>query len=274
VNAAAPDLHHAVDGMMAGEGAAPPRRMLRAAAWSLAFAAALVALYGLAVATPWGQAVDARSLGVPYLLTPVFSALRVGMPIVAAVGAAAALVAGLVRRRWADVIVSALAAGAVIAASGWLRDDVFARPDLGLHGYLANTFPSRHVVITCALAAVVVRLWPWPERRRGVVVGAAAVTTAAAYASMATYAHRASDTLGGVLLVGVVAAVFARGRVPGIRAAALRHPPAAWVTCASCVLGAGLGCVPVTVVSAIGFTLLVLTGTASLTTVVMRVVAA
>ncbi|GAB3611070.1 hypothetical protein GCM10027414_31960 [Humibacter ginsengiterrae] len=243
----------------------------RSLGWSAAFAVAFLVLYALAVLTPWGLMVDGHSLGQPYAAVRSFSVLRWACPAAAGAAAAISVVVALVRKRWADTLVCLLAAGAVILASGWLRDDVLARLSSAVaHG--ANSYPSRHVVITCAIALIVLRLWPWAKGRRVVDALAIAAVVIDAVASVATYSHRASDTIGAVLLVGVLAPVYARGRFPGLRDAVLRRPPTLVVAAAVWLCALAVAALADGVVATTGYLVLIALGTGALTLVLGRAV--
>lgn len=255
--------------------AATQRRWRSAAGWSALYAAALVALYVVAVVTPIGQRrLDTWGVGIAPV-PPWFQAVRVGMPLLVALVAAGMVVVGLVHRQWDEVLTCVLCAAVVIWLCGVLRDDVFVRPSYGFGGPIdaINSYPSRHVAITCALSIVVVRLWPWLRSRRIVVASAMAAVAVASVASFATYAHRVSDTFGAVLLVGVFAVVFARGRVPPVR-----FRPRAWsiagvVALAVCLLAAVVAWATTGGVSRIADVVLIAVGTAGLTALVMRIAA-
>lgn len=235
------------------------------------FAVAFLVLYALAVLTPWGQMVDGRSLGQPYRAVGSFSVLRLACPIAAGVAATVVVVIALMRRRWADTLGCLFGAGVVILASGWLRDDVLSRPPF-IVAYYDNSYPSRHVVVTCAIALIVVRLWPWMAGRRVVVWLAIAAVVIDALASVATYAHRASDTMGAVLLVGVLVPVYALGRLPRPRAVILRRPPALTVACLVWLGALAMAAFTSGMVATAGYLVLIALGTGALTLVLARLV--
>ena len=164
-----------------------------------------------------------------------------------------------------------LGAGIVILASGWIRDDVLPRPSY-IVSYYDNSFPSRHVVVTCAIALIVVRLWPWAIGRRVVVWLAIAAVVIDALASVATYAHRASDTMGAVLLVGVLVPVYAWGRLPSLRRVVLQRPPTLVVVCLVWLCALLVAAVTSGVVATVGYLVLIALGTGALTLVAARLV--
>lgn len=247
-------------------------RVRRSLGWSAASAAAFLVLYALAVLTPWGQVVDGHSLGQPYRAVASFSVLRLACPVAAGAMAVVAVVIALVRRRWMDTLACLLGAAVVILASGWVRDDVLHRPPFDGATY-GNSFPSRHVVVTCAIALIVVRLWPWASGRRVVVWLAIAVVVVDALASVATYAHRASDTMGAVLLVLVLVPVYARVHLPSLRRAVLQRPPTLVVVCLVWLCALLVAAAAGGVVATIGYLVLIALGTGALTLVAARLVA-
>lgn len=177
---------------------------------SAVYAAAAVATYVGFVLTPSGQLIDASALGASILDLPDevrligFGMLRTGLIAVLVVAAIALGVVALVRRRLS--LVGATLACSLVAFGGVsLIKRVLSRPDLGVESYDHNTWPSGHVAAVCALALACLRLLPehW-HGRRFPVWAAVAVVTLAAYSSVATYAHRPSDTLAAVLLSGAV----------------------------------------------------------------------
>lgn len=224
----------------------------------------------VAVRTVWGQSVDANSLGL--WDEPFFPPIREGIPVLAAVAAVGTTILALVRRRWADTAFAVGAAVVAVLVSEPLRDVVFTRPYLGNFAYLANSYPSRHVVVTLALAAVVTRLWPSSRGRLAGEWMSVAATVLVAVASVATSAHRASDVVGGVLLVGICAPLYARGRVPPLRRAVFRHPAMSSIACAVLALSAVLAIQQGSdLLSGVGLMLLIIVGTAASTVVTLRV---
>lgn len=226
------------------------------------------------MATPFGQRVDAASLGQIAWIGPppgrLFRAARSLIPIVLAVLAAGAIVAGLVRRRWGDTLFAVMGAAVVVAGTGIVRDDILHRPYLGAFGYTTNSYPSRHVAISFVLCLVIVKLWPWVRGAGVVRVCAAVVTVMVGLASVQTFAHRASDVFGGILLVGLVAPLFARGVVPNARSALLRRPPALYVVVAATLGSAVLACVPGPVATW-GFSVGIAVGGSAIAVLVLRV---
>lgn len=249
--------------------------LARAVMWSLGFAVAFALLYLAAVVMPLGQQIDARSLGHSIWgmpgTKPLSSTLRAAIPALLALLAGAAVIAGLVQRRWLDTLLSVVVAAVLIGASGPVRDAVFVRPFHGDYGYLVNSYPSRHVVAGLALCVVILRLWPWRRTAAAARVVLIVAITVLAVVSVTTLAHRASDVVGGVLLVGVLAPVVARGRVPTARVVMNRRPPTLWVVLG--VAGVCLAAVsaPLPALWGLAFSLLVPLAVASASVVVLRV---
>ncbi|WP_166432967.1 phosphatase PAP2 family protein [Nesterenkonia salmonea] len=174
---------------------------------------AAVACYIAFVLLQLGQQIDAAALGANFLHMPVelqlriFGVLRTGSIAVFSVIAVVLGVVALIRGQWRLVMVTFLCS--VLAAGGaTLLRRVLWRPELGVESYDYNTWPSGHVAALCVLVLVCLRLVPQKNRWRWPVAVMAVVTvTAASYASMATFAHRPSDTFGGILIAGAVFAL-------------------------------------------------------------------
>lgn len=189
------------------------------------YAAAFVALYLAAVCTSLGQMVDASSLGVlGWLRSDAWLAFYGGRDIVlyGVLGAGAvAGIAAILRRSWRPAIYAAALVGIVAVASVVLKD-VLPRPYFGDFAYLENTFPSGHAAIT--LAASIAIIWcnpPWMSRILVLVLGA--LVAFVALGSVLSFAHRASDSVGGILLTGAVScALAALARVAAPAASRLR----------------------------------------------------
>lgn len=84
----------------------------------------------------------------------------------------------------------------------------WTRPDLGVPGYLNNTFPSTHAAAGTALLLGCLALWP---RRLGRAEGwsAAVVLLVILVGNVAWYAHRPADVVGSALLAVAVTAFAA-----------------------------------------------------------------
>lgn len=177
------------------------------AATASACTLALVLLYAAAVLTRPGQQVDARLLGVVQQLAagPLQEWVpRIGrglLPVVMAVAVVVAGVGGLLRRDWPRLVDAALVVLVSVPLSPFIRDRL-PRPDHG-YGYGWNTLPSTHVAAVTALAlalVILIRQRPlWLDRLLVVVVAFGCI------GSVVGHAHRPSDALAAVLLVGAVA---------------------------------------------------------------------
>lgn len=222
----------------------------------LIFSAAFTALYGLAVLTSGGQRVDTTSLGsFPALREGIwmelYSLRHPGLLALCAV-AALSIVYSAFRGRYAV----AGRACAVIVITAFISlglDVVLIRPDLGSAGYLYNTYPSGHAALSLAAVVAVASLRPWRHSAE-LVVALAIGAFAVGMFSLFSFAHRASDIAGGILLVGAVSALVdasSRGMKRTSRSSerATRHRSVSRVSAVSgvvllatcvCVLIAGL----------------------------------
>lgn len=179
------------------------------AATASACTLAFVLLYAGAVLTQPGQQVDARLLGMTQQLAvgPLQEWVpRIGrglLPVVMAVAVVAAGAGGLLRRDWPRLVEAALVVLVSVPLSPFIRDRL-PRPDHGYgYGYGWNTLPSTHVAAVAALAlaiVILIRQRPrWLDRLLVVVVAFGCI------GSVVGHAHRPSDALAAVLLVGAVA---------------------------------------------------------------------
>nr|WP_274636843.1 phosphatase PAP2 family protein [Microbacterium bovistercoris] len=138
--------------------------------------------------------------------------LRDWMPFVLLGGAAVAGVEASVRGRWKGIIASLTLVGLAGGASFISKAGLLPRPQLGGYAYAFNTFPSGHTAV--CLAAVVAVVWLAPRwLHPGVIVVLGMLAASTAFASLLSFAHRGSDIIGGVLLVGALA--FAISAVAG-----------------------------------------------------------
>lgn len=84
----------------------------------------------------------------------------------------------------------------------WLLKALLMRPEYGVAGYPDNSFPSTHASATMALIAAVLLLAPqhppWVDR------GLAAAGVVVVIGNVVGHAHRPSDVIGSLLLVGLV----------------------------------------------------------------------
>lgn len=128
------------------------------------------------------------------------------LPVALLIVVGGSAVVALVSRRRRQVVVAATLVVVTVLISRLLRDPILWRPLHGQgYGYPDNTFPSTHVTLVVALA---VALWVLVPRGRAWLVPLLVIATALAVAgNVLGHAHRPSDTLGSVLLVGAVAGV-------------------------------------------------------------------
>lgn len=169
--------------------------------------AALVVVYLVTVLTGPGQWLDdeyfglAQRLGVgPLDRTLPALARSVIPPLMAGAAVLSALLA-LVRGRWRQVLRVVVAVGVAVGLSRLLRDHLW-RPDLG-YSYPYNTFPSTHVTAVAVLALAVWLLVGLSSRTLAVAL--VGLTALAVVGNVVGYAHRPSDVVASLLLVGAVA---------------------------------------------------------------------
>ena len=176
----------------------------------LLVSAGLAALvYGAAVLTVPGQWLDDEVFGWAQDLPPravaevLPTAARTVLPPVMGVLVAGAVVAGCVRRRWADVLVAVAVIVVSTPLARWLRLTLF-RPDHG-YSYVENTLPSTHValVTACVVALLILGPRPWSLP---LLLGASLVVWISCIGNVVGHAHRPSDAVASVLLVITVAA--------------------------------------------------------------------
>ena len=132
---------------------------------------------------------------------------------------AGAVVAGCVRRHWADVLVAVAVIVVSTPLARWLRLTLF-RPDHG-YSYVENTLPSTHVAWVTACVVAVLLLWPG-RRSPGLVLAGALVVWLACIGNVVGYAHRPSDAVASVVLVLVVTAASMDLRHRSARARGIR----------------------------------------------------
>lgn len=171
--------------------------------------AAFLVVYVTAVLWGPGQWFDAKVLGWVQVLGvgPVaswlpFLARRV-LPVALATVVFLASVGALADRRWRSVVTAVLVAVLPVLLSPVLRDHVLRRPNHGEgYGYTYNTFPSTHVVVVGSLiAALWIVLESHPAWFGWLVVP---VVLFAMAGNVMGHAHRPSDVVGSVLVVGAV----------------------------------------------------------------------
>ncbi|MBD7979406.1 phosphatase PAP2 family protein [Oerskovia merdavium] len=166
-----------------------------------------VTLYWWAVRTSPGQRQDillfADAQSMNQVFAPLAGLLRPGLPV--AVGLVALVLGALSarRRRWRLLAAATVVVLVSAVLSEVLKEDVLERPYLGDLGYTVNSFPSGHVTVATALVVATLLLWPPPLPRSAPWV-AGGVVLVACVASVVGHAHRPSDALASVLLVGSV----------------------------------------------------------------------
>lgn len=179
---------------------------------------ALCLVYALFVLTVPGQWLDdelfglVQRLGVGPLGEWFPSVGRVLLPRAMAVALVGIGLVALARRRWSRVAQGATIVLVSVLTSRYLRESL-PRPDHG-YSYVENTLPSTHVTVVAAAVVAIAVLIPlrpvWLDR---VLVG---LVLLACLGNVVGHAHRPSDVVASVLLVGVVAGVV--GAVTGARA--------------------------------------------------------
>lgn len=194
--------------------------------WGVASAAGFLLLYVVFVVWQPGQWLDSQafgrvqSLGVGHTgLWLPFIARRVLPVLLFAVVLAAGLRA-LAARQWRSVFTAVLVVVVPVVLSPMLRDDVLRRPvHEGSHFFPSvNTFPSTHVALVVSLVAA---LWILLESPPAWFSRIAVLTALIAVSgNVIGHAHRPSDALGSVLLVG---AVYGLARGAGRSRSTLGH---------------------------------------------------
>lgn len=182
--------------------------MRRSLGVAVVAALTIVAIYGLAVANPWGQLIDtalmtatARVLDEPDWAHTVLDLIS---PFTVLAGATLVAVLGLVRGRPSDAARAFGVATATPVVSALLKRWL-DRPSVGVDELL-NSLPSGHVAAVAGLVAagwfVAARSW----RGLWVLAGAGAVA-ATGVATLALQWHRPSDVAAAVALAVVVGAI-------------------------------------------------------------------
>lgn len=222
---------------------APQRPWIRAATRAGLFTVALLVIHVLAVLTRAGQAIDDHTFpfdgGIDSVAANVFDRIRTAIPLVLTVAAVVVGTAAVVKRRWREALAGALALVGVYVTAEFLRDVVLLRPDYGLNGSfgdVGNTYPSRHVAFALTAAIVVMRLLPGlsvPARRLIRATTVLAIV-GVALASIAAFAHRWSDVVGGALLAAVAGCCLSAADSVGRRTAG--HATRLWVASAAVIV--------------------------------------
>lgn len=197
---------------------------------ALVCAVAFVALYLFFIRGVSGQAIDQLAFSGAEDGTTgtevTHNLLDLIPSVMVAIGALLSLVITAVRRAWFQLIVAVAAATAAMVTTQLLKNVFLTRPDLGVDGYVYNSFPSGHTTVAAA-SALVVFLVASPRTRwlAGILGGAFAV--AAGVSTLVSLWHRPSDVIAGLLVVSfwgcVGGAVLTR---TGGRQSARRPAPA------------------------------------------------
>ncbi|NII69734.1 hypothetical protein FHS08_001576 [Microbacterium ulmi] len=184
---------------------------------SALFAVALATVYALAVLTPVGQGLDQMSLGLHEWMgawAVPLGAARTPVLLLSLLGAGIAILRALVARRVAPALTAAAAILVIALLNPLLRDVVLVRPRyFDDAGFASNTFPSGHVALTVAACVAIVALAARPLP--GDVVGLLGlVPLVVAVGSVAGFAHRVGDVVGGALLAGCLTQWIAGTGIP------------------------------------------------------------
>lgn len=179
---------------------------------SVGCAVLFVAVYVVTVRTKPGQALDVTAFHLLYSLAPsdmvpLLAWFARGVVIVVLAGLVSLLaIAAVGRGAWRAVVASVVIVGVTVVSTTFLRDEVLARPRFSDEAFPQNSMPSTHASVACALAVATVILWP--RRRPWWLVNAACVVVLlASLGNVVGQAHRFSDVVASVLLVGAVAGV-------------------------------------------------------------------
>ncbi|MGY4857792.1 phosphatase PAP2 family protein [Cryobacterium sp. AP23] len=144
--------------------------------------------------------------------------------VMVAVGAIVSIVIAVVRRAWFALVVAVASATAAVITTQLLKNIVLTRPDLGVDGYVSNSFPSGHTTVAAA-SALVVFLVASPHSRWLAGTIGAAFAVAAGVSTLVSLWHRPSDVIAALLVVSfwgcVGGAVLTRS---GGRQRAARRP--------------------------------------------------
>ena len=178
-----------------------PTRYIGAA---LLCAVAFVALYLFFVRDESGQAIDQLAFnGAEDGTTGMALTQRLLdlIPsVMVAVGAIASIIIAVVRRAWFPLLVAVAAAFAAVVTTQLLKNVFLTRPDLGVDGYVSNSFPSGHTTVAAA-SALMVFLVASPHTRWLAGTIGAAFAVAAGVSTLVSLWHRPSDVIAALLVV-------------------------------------------------------------------------
>jgi membrane-associated phospholipid phosphatase len=116
------------------------------------------------------------------------------------VGAVLSIVVALVRRAWFALAIAVACAVAASVTTQLLKNVVLTRPDLGVDGYVSNSFPSGHTTVAAA-SALLVFLVASPHTRWLAGTVGAAFAVAAGVSTLVSLWHRPSDVIAALLVV-------------------------------------------------------------------------
>jgi membrane-associated phospholipid phosphatase len=178
-----------------------PTRYIGAA---LLCSVAFVALYLFFVRDESGQAIDQLAFnGAEDGTTGMALTQRLLdlIPsVMVAVGAIASIIIAVVRRAWFPLLVAVAAAFAAVVTTQLLKNVFLTRPDLGVDGYVSNSFPSGHTTVAAA-SALMVFLVASPHTRWLAGTIGAAFAVAAGVSTLVSLWHRPSDVIAALLVV-------------------------------------------------------------------------
>jgi hypothetical protein len=179
---------------------------------SLGFASAVVFVYATFVWTQLGQQLDASGFVVAGIVgsSPFGMAIghaRTAAVVALAVAAAIAAVPAVIQRRFHTLTTALLLVVASAAIARALRSEL-PRPYLGDFAYRYNTLPSGHAASAAALVVALLVLLPQGLASRMVNSVAVLVIAGAGMASVTSFAHRPSDVLAAILIVGCLGSVL------------------------------------------------------------------
>lgn len=120
--------------------------------------------------------------------------------VMVAVGAIVSLVIAMVRRAWFPLVVAVSAAMAAVVTTQLLKNVILTRPELGVDGYIPNSFPSGHTTVAAASALVVFLVASAHTRWLAGTIGAA-FAVAAGVSTLVSLWHRPSDVIAALLVV-------------------------------------------------------------------------
>ena len=179
---------------------------------ALGFALAVVLVYLTFVWTRVGQQLDAAAfLAAGTVASSPFGVLvdqtRTTAVVVLAVAATIASVRALIQRRLYAVSTALLLVITSAGIARALRAEL-PRPYLGEFAYQYNTLPSGHAAAAAALVVALLVLLPVGLAPRTVNSAAILVITGSGFASVLSFAHRPSDVLAAVLIVGCLGSLL------------------------------------------------------------------